>query len=138
MARRKQTNRQRKIECPMCGCIIRMSRSAMQKHGVPTCACGEPMLPACVEDAALCGEHVLTRHPDFRAHEARWARRAIREHRRGGAGNGLRCGGCSRFIRATNTVCDCGFGNDIRGRRNHGGYVEAGVVASLRDADLPF
>lgn len=34
----------------------------------------------------------------------------------------FQCGGCSKFLRAINEDCDCGFHNDIRGRRNMGGY----------------
>ena len=33
------------------------------------------------------------------------------------------CGGCSKPIWSTNHECQCGFVNDIRGRRNVGGYA---------------
>jgi hypothetical protein len=36
----KQKSRQLKIECPECHCIARMSRGAIDAHGLPTCACG--------------------------------------------------------------------------------------------------
>lgn len=35
-----QVSRQLKIECLDCGCIARMSRGAIDEHGLPTCACG--------------------------------------------------------------------------------------------------
>lgn len=49
------------------------------------------------------------------------ARRALRENRHVG-GRNHQCGGCSKFLRAINEDCACGFHNDIRGRRNMGGY----------------
>jgi hypothetical protein len=57
---------------------------------------------------------------------ADWAeierRRVLREHRRNVAQT-HQCGGCRRFLRAVNERCSCGFNNDIRGRRNVGGYT---------------
>lgn len=135
--RRKQTTRQRKVECSWCECILRMSLAAMRRHGVPTCGCGSEMYPADVEDAALCGDDVLKRHPDYAAEMRRECNRARREHRRSGAGMTLRCGGCQRFIRAANAACQCGFVNDIRGARNHGGYAE-GAFYVAQDAGVPF
>lgn len=50
-------------------------------------------------------------------------RRRIERQARGGSAGRLRCGGCRRWLIATNEHCkNCGFVNDIRGRRNHGGY----------------
>lgn len=40
--RPKQTARQMKVECPDCGCVVRMARSWIER-GLPTCACGAKM-----------------------------------------------------------------------------------------------
>jgi predicted PP-loop superfamily ATPase len=49
-------------------------------------------------------------------------RRTLCENRHVG-GRNHQCGGCSKFLRAINEDCErCGFHNDIRGRRNLGGY----------------
>ena len=42
-APKKQGTRQRKVICPECGCIVRMTRRWMEKVGLPTCACGASM-----------------------------------------------------------------------------------------------
>lgn len=34
------TTRLRKVVCPQCGCIARMSRGAIVKAGLPWCSCG--------------------------------------------------------------------------------------------------
>lgn len=39
----KQTTRMLKVECPGCGCLVRMTRAWLDRTGAPTCACGEPM-----------------------------------------------------------------------------------------------
>jgi len=39
-APKKQGCRQRKVLCPGCGCIIRMTRQWMADAGLPTCGCG--------------------------------------------------------------------------------------------------
>jgi hypothetical protein len=92
------------------------------------------MVPECVEDAAE-NPDVLTAHPDYREAAEREARKAIREAT--GTGHRLHCGGCNRFIRATNTACGCGFQNDIRGRRNHGRWAEGSSFCAefVADAD---
>ncbi len=54
--------------------------------------------------------------------EGRWERRAIRENRHAMSGRHHMCGGCSKPLRAVNENCPCGFNNNIRGRRNLGGY----------------
>lgn len=54
--------------------------------------------------------------------QEREGRRTLRENRHVG-GRNHQCGGCSKFLRAINEDCErCGFHNDIRGRRNMGGY----------------
>jgi hypothetical protein len=50
-------------------------------------------------------------------------RRRIEREGRGSSAGRLRCGGCRRWLRAANEHCGCGFRNDIRGRRNVGGYA---------------
>lgn len=47
-----QTTRQRKVECVACGVIVRMSRAAMLKSGLPTCGCGTPMTCSDLDDLA--------------------------------------------------------------------------------------
>lgn len=131
------TTRLRKVEC-QCGCILRMSRAAMVKHGLPTCGCGEAMHCADVTDAALVGDCELEQHPDFLSAMAREANRAVREARAGqGGADRLRCGGCQAFIPAVNTLCRCGFENHLRGKRNDGRYVEGGAHLGKRDL-IPF
>jgi hypothetical protein len=39
----KQGTRMRKVQCPGCGCILRMTAKWMEEAGIPTCGCGEPM-----------------------------------------------------------------------------------------------
>jgi hypothetical protein len=46
---RKQATRMRKVECPGCGCIVRMTRSWLERIGAPTCGCGMRMLEADVK-----------------------------------------------------------------------------------------
>lgn len=43
MSEKKQTTRMLKVECPRCGCIVRMTRTWIEQVGTPTCACGEQM-----------------------------------------------------------------------------------------------
>lgn len=40
----KQGTRMLKVECPACGCIVRMTAKWLGSVGTPTCACGERML----------------------------------------------------------------------------------------------
>ena len=56
--------------------------------------------------------------------KTREIRRIEREEGRGRSNDRrLRCGGCRRWLIAVNEHCgNCGFHNDIRGRRNTGGY----------------
>lgn len=39
----KQTTRMLKVECPECGCVVRMTRKWLDEAGAPTCACGNQM-----------------------------------------------------------------------------------------------
>jgi hypothetical protein len=41
--RKKQTTRMLKVECPACGCIVRMTAKWIEDAGIPTCACGTQM-----------------------------------------------------------------------------------------------
>lgn len=38
-----QTTRMLKVECPDCGCIVRMTRKWLDNSGTPQCGCGSPM-----------------------------------------------------------------------------------------------
>lgn len=40
---KKQSTRMLKVECPRCGCVVRMTRKWIEEAGTPTCACGEQM-----------------------------------------------------------------------------------------------
>ena len=40
----KQGTRMLKVECPACGCIVRMTQKWLDDAGAPTCACGEQMI----------------------------------------------------------------------------------------------
>ena len=45
-APKPQKGRQMKLACESCGCIVRMSRKAIETPGAPSCACGAgPMTP---------------------------------------------------------------------------------------------
>lgn len=36
-------SRMLKVECPRCGCVVRMARSWMSRAGMPACGCGARM-----------------------------------------------------------------------------------------------
>ncbi len=40
---KKQSTRMCKVECPTCGCVVRMTRKWIDTIGPPTCACGGEM-----------------------------------------------------------------------------------------------
>jgi hypothetical protein len=42
----KQGTRMRKVSCPKCGCIIRMTAKWLEEAGAPTCGCGGEMVEA--------------------------------------------------------------------------------------------
>lgn len=44
--------RQRKVHCERCGFIAYASRGALQRSGLPSCGCGEPMTLANLRDRA--------------------------------------------------------------------------------------
>lgn len=137
---RKQTTRMRKIECFGCGCIVRMTRAAMERSGVPTCGCGGTMMPEDIEDAAaVLDDATLSQHPQWIADMEREDRAAQREARRGGLGARFQCGGCCRFIPTVSHGCGCGFQNAIVGRRNRGYYAEgASYCAESKRDTIPF
>jgi hypothetical protein len=123
----RKTTRLRKIECPACGLILRGARGPLAAAGLPVCACGCPMQWAELEDAyAVLDGAELYAHALVAEEEARHDRRLARNDH----GIGLKrstvgqCGGCRKPITATNERCSCGFANDLRGRRNRGGYGE--------------
>lgn len=39
----ESTSRMLKVECPGCGCILRMTRTWIERAGLPTCGCGTGM-----------------------------------------------------------------------------------------------
>jgi len=41
-----QTTRMLKVECPDCGCVVRMTRKWLDEAGAPTCGCGGEMQEA--------------------------------------------------------------------------------------------
>lgn len=41
-----QATRMLKVECPDCGCVLRMTRKWLDEAGVPTCGCGSQMQEA--------------------------------------------------------------------------------------------
>lgn len=81
-----------------------------------------------LDDAMLVSDTVGQAHPDFDA----MVRREIRKSRDTRSGVSFRCGGCGAFVKSSNAWHSCGFRNDIRGRRNYGGYADGGNHA------LPF
>jgi len=120
------TTRLRKIHCPTCGLILRGSRNPLLKAGLPVCACGAAMEWAELEDAYACLDgHALYAHPAVASAEASHDRRLARNDHAIGLKRSTvgQCGGCRKPITATNEHCKgCGFANDLRGRRNLGGY----------------
>lgn len=134
-------SRLRKVECTMCGCIVRMSRAAMSRSGVPSCGCGAgPMLVVDLEDAArVLPDEVLYLHPDFIDAAQLEHRRALREAT--GTGSRMHCGGCSAFIPAANHDCGCGFANHIvAGGRNAGRWVTGAsyLPGGRAHGEMPF
>jgi hypothetical protein len=127
MARPKTSGngRLRKLECPTDGMIAYCSRGAVIRHGLPFCACGMQLFFADLEDMLAAVPHQAHEHPDFAAYTEREIRSAQREARKVPAGtlNCHTCGACHAPIRATNTVCGCGFHNDVRGNRNYGRWT---------------
>lgn len=121
--KKPQTGRLLKVECQVCEYIAYSSRGAVVKHGAPE-HCGRPMLFA---DAAICidvqPQH-FEDHPAYVA-ERQAEDRAARREATSSTYVAMHCGGCHKFIRATNELCSCGFQNDIRGktRRNYGGWA---------------
>lgn len=134
---RPRTNgsgRLRKLECPVDGMILYVSRGAVIRHGLPRCACGMRVFFAELDDQFAAAPQHAHEHPDFKAYTEREIRKAQREAVSVPASR-LRCGGCNAFVPATNHRCSCGFHNDVRGNRNHGRWVAGGSRVS---AAMPF
>ena len=136
MARPKSSGngRLRKIECPTDKMLAYVSRGAIIRHGLPFCACGQRMMFADLEDALCACPELAHEHPDFAAYTERQIRSAQRASRNVPADR-LKCGGCHKFVPATNHRCVCGFTNDIRGNRNYGQWIEG---ASRVSSAMPF
>jgi hypothetical protein len=71
-----RTTRLRKVVCAGgCGTIARQSRAQWAAHGLMACACGEPMIPAALEDAVACADlglltaEQLEQHDEYRAYQ---------------------------------------------------------------------
>jgi hypothetical protein len=134
---RPRTNgsgRLRKLECPVDGMILYVSRGAVIRHGLPRCACGERVFFADLEDMFAAAPQHAHEHPDFKAFTEREIRKAQRAATHVPAGR-MQCGGCGAFVQASNALCSCGFHNDVRGNRNHGRWVAG---ASRVSAAMPF
>lgn len=112
--------RLRKLECP-CGFISYASRGAVIRHGLPFCACGTRLTFADLDDMLQCAPDHAHEHPEFQDYTRRYVERTVRAATHVPAER-LRCGGCGAFVPAANTRHSCGFHNDIRGNRNHGGW----------------
>lgn len=136
MAAKRQTGRLMKAECMGCEMIVYLSRGAVVRHGMPSCACGERMYfsKLDVQLEALPGH--AHEHPDFKAFSELEIRRAQRAARNSVlVPNRMRCGGCNAWISASNERHSCGFHNDVRGNRNHGRWVTG---MSRAAAEMPF
>jgi len=124
----RATTRLRKIECEHCGLILRGAAGPLRREGLPE-HCGVPMTWADAEDAfAELDGAALYENAAAAAELAREDRQLARRAYAvgGGARNNVgQCGGCRKPVKATNEHCPCGFANDIRGRRNQGGYRDA-------------
>jgi hypothetical protein len=73
--------------------------------------------------AALAASTVEAAIEELQDEEALRERRRIEREPRGASVGRMQCGGCRRFLIAANEECSCGFRNDVRGRRNVGGYA---------------
>ncbi|MEN3280065.1 MAG: hypothetical protein V7607_1205 [Solirubrobacteraceae bacterium] len=120
------TTRNRGMECPVCLAKIRGARSTLAACR-PTCgACNVAFVWTSAEDAYALGESCAARDVEEAAYDRRLARESSIHSlglKRTTVGQ---CGGCRKPILATNEQCGCGFANDLRGRRNLGGYAANG------------
>lgn len=105
-----RTGRMRKVSCPCCGFICYSSAGAMQRCGLPICACGSPLVIAHERDLAVVDPeaHEAAQVSGHREREARRALRDERESRHGFASH-VNCGVCGRFKREPAEPCEyCG------------------------------
>jgi len=123
-----RTNRNRPIECDVCGLKLRGAFGPLERIGLPTCACGgqfiwrreadgyrssDPYACPAVAEAESLHDRRLARVEA--AHSLALKRTTVGQ-----------CGGCRKPIKATNEHCArCGFENDLRGNVNHGRYADA-------------
>lgn len=133
-ARKPQTGRLMKAECPTCEFIAYVSRGAVIRHGMPLCACGSRLFFSKLDVQMEALPELAHEHPDFAAMVRREVNAAARAASNVPAER-LRCGGCSAWVGATNARHSCGFHNDIRGNRNHGRWVTG---ASYAASAVPF
>lgn len=135
MANPKPTKgRLMKAECPTCEMIVYLSRGAVIRHGMPSCACGSRLFFSKLDVHMEALPELAHEHPDFGAMVRREQNAAIRATSHVPAGR-MQCGGCGAFVKATNERCSCGFHNDIRAGRNHGRWVTG---SSRVSASIPF
>lgn len=136
MSAKAQTGRLMKAECPGCEMIVYLSRGAVIRHGMPSCACGSRLYFSKLDVQMETVPGLAHEHPDFKAHSELEVRRVLRDARNSVlVPNQLRCGGCNAWVSATNERHSCGFANDIRGNRNHGRWVTG---MSRVAAEMPF
>lgn len=128
------STRLRKAECPVCGYIVRLSRSCIAR-GLPVCPCGARLECPCIYDCEYAGAEHVAAHPLAE----REARRLLAPSARVGAAP-MHCGGCHAFISASNRLCGCGFKNDIRSGRNVGHWEEGAATcrAHRDEPPMPF
>jgi len=126
-----KTTRERPMECPVCLAKIRGARSTLAACR-PMCGrCNVAFVWRAAEDAfAVLDGRELEANAAVVAAEAGHDRALARDEktrvgrtwRKNTVGH---CGSCRKPITATNEVCGkCGFHNDLRGRRNHGGFSD--------------
>lgn len=98
--------RQLKLECTSCGCIVRMSRGALERSGAPTCGCGAGALELEAEleaERQSCEESRELERVSVAA-----MRRDSRERSSGYQPGAWRCKGCGRFRSRPTEQCACG------------------------------
>lgn len=134
--RKAQTGRLLKAECPTCEMIAYVSRGAVIRHGMMSCACGSRMYFSKLDAQMEALPELAHEHPDF----ASMVQREVRSARRESANsvlvpNRMRCGGCNAWVGSSNEQHSCGFHNDIRDNRNHGRWATG---TSRVAAAMPF
>lgn len=99
--------RQRKLECPSCGFIARASRGAVQTVGLPTCACGEPMVLPELRDLLELGMIDVNHVPSHELRALGYTDSVSLRRRNLGNPTFRRCSaeGCNRQAQAKQVLC---------------------------------